>query len=59
MKAVMLTLNYLTMVAEHIFAVNINHFWKDCKTKRNTLLTEFTKQSAQLSPEGWIACLFK
>lgn len=47
------------MVAEHIFSVNINHFWKDCKPKCNTLRTKFTKQSTQLSPEGRIACLFK
>lgn len=41
----MLTLNYLTVVAEHIFAVNMNHLWKERNPKRNTLLTEFMKQS--------------
>lgn len=55
----MLTLNYLTMVAEHVFAMNTNQLQKDCNPKCDTLLTELRKQSTHLTTEGPIVCLLK
>lgn len=44
--------NYLSVVAEHTFAMDMNHLWKDSNSKCNILRTEFTKQNAWLSTEG-------
>lgn len=47
------------MVAEHVFAVNTNHLWKECNPKHNTLLTEFMKQNIQLTTEGQLVYWLK
>lgn len=44
------------MVAEHIFAVNMTHLWKECNLKQNTLYWIY---KAKYSAEGQTVCLLK